>query len=392
MSPIPVKTKVYWAMTRSIVARIAKALADGNEDTPVPSPSGYALPDRKRLQGRIDGFLSGADPGRVPARLRRDIARVMGALYDDTSDRQRFGHFAPEAVIIADGSRPVFFFENDRLVARGAPDGPFVEAALAASGMLEQAALSVGRIETFDLPAPARIDVHYEGTCFLVAPDLVMTNRHVVERMVRNPFIPHGPWQLRNEYWVNFDGQLGGAGRRFRIDAVAWMPPDPIGNRTDFARLDMALLRIGAPQDILIAKPAPLAVTATRPARDQIAALVGFPGSARIYSGPEPPPAHFELERVLFDIFDNRFGYKRCASGRITAPVGQHPRDTRKWAVAHDLSTLGGNSGSPLLVLGGGEMPVASALHFHGEARRANYAHVFEQLGPQLAAHGIALT
>jgi hypothetical protein len=377
-------------MAKSIVKRTARALAEGNDETPFASPLGFSLPDRDKLQGRIDRFLADSDADRVPDWMRKDIERVLGAIYDGADIPGRLVYGSPEAVIIADGSRPVFFFENDRFVVKGAPDGPFVEAAVNAAAQLEQAALSVGRIETFDLPAPERIDVYYEGSCFLVRPDLVMTNRHVVQQMVRNPYSSSPPWRLRNEYWVNFDGQLNGPGRRFRIEAVEWMAPDPIGDDGDFARLDMALLRIGSPATAGLAKPVPLPITATNPGKDQKAALIGFPGSARVYMGGDPPPAGFELERVLFDVFDNRFGYKRCASGRISAPAGQHPRDTRKWAVAYDLSTLGGNSGSPVLLLGGGPSAV-SALHFFGVARKANYGHVFDQLGAELGAYGIAL-
>lgn len=378
-------------MSKATINRIARALANGNDDTPIESSLGTALPHRGALEGRIASFLEGAERDKVPERLRKDIERVLGAIYDGEDLRGRLIHGAPEAVIIADGSRPVFFFEDDAITIKGAPNGPFVDAVVAARALLERAALSVCRIETFDLPAPERIDVYYVGTGFLVSPDLVMTNRHVAQHMLENGYDAAGPWTLRDKYWVNFDGQLGGAGRRFKVDNVEWMGPAPIFDDGDFSGLDMALLRIGIPEHLALTKPAPLAITAARPNKEQKAALIGFPGSAEVYIGEDGPlPPGYELERVLFDLFDNRFGYKRCASGRISSPVGQHPRDTRKWTVAYDLSTLGGNSGSPLLLLGSGP-PVVSALHFFGEARKANCGHVFDQLGATLGAFGVPL-
>lgn len=378
-------------MPLDVMSRTAKALADGNDRTPVLSPAGFQLPLRTELERRIGSFFDDGDRVRVPSLLREDIERVLGVIYDDEGNRSVPMIGAAEAVVIADGSRPVFFFEGDRIIMKGAPNGPYVDAVLANSAGLERASRSVGRIETFDLPAPEQIDVFYEGTCFLVGPDLVMTNRHVVERMIYNPAATASPWQLRNDYCVNFDGQLGGVGRRFRVDSVAWMGPRMIGDGGDFTLLDMALLRLGGPFAGEPTMPDALSLTATKPAKEQTAALIGYPASARIYLGEGAPPPGYELERVLFETFDNRFGYKRCASGRISAAAGQNPRDSRKWAVAYDLSTLGGNSGSPLILIGADE-PQVSALHFYGESRRANYGHVLDQLGTILSAFGISLT
>ncbi len=373
------------------IVRLAKTLESGNSFLPFTSPTGAKLPLKAELEERIGSFWDGVEPGEVPDELRRDIERILGQLYDDDEDDDLMPFSgAAEAVIVADGSRPVFFFEGDGLTVKGQPNGPFVDALNRNKILLENASRSVGRIETFDLPAPPGIDTYYDGTCFLVAPDLVMTNRHVVEAMIHDAYQTQPPFRLRNTYCVNFDGQLGGAGRRFRVEDVAWMAPHHIGRGGDFAELDMALLRLGGPFVGNPIRPDPLAMTSKRPQKDETAAIIGFPASAQIYSGSGVPPPGHELEEVLIRIFDRRFGYKRCASGLISGAAGSNPFDSRKWAVAYDLSTLAGNSGSPLIVLDSTEAQV-SALHFYGEQRKANYGFVLDAMGQTLDQFGVSL-
>ena len=174
------------------------------------------------------------------------------------------------------------------------------------------------------------------------------------------------------------------------ITGVEYVGPAFIGQSDDFARLDMALLRLGAPLDAAFVQPQGLALTATPLAREDKVTVIGFPGSALIYDRTGVPPPGHELEQVLIDVFDRRFGYKRCAPGRVSGLPGTDPRDTKQWAVVHDASTLGGNSGSPVLTLKDGKAQV-SALHFYGEQRKANFAHVMERLADVLAGWSIAL-
>ncbi|HCT6914658.1 TPA: protease, partial [Pseudomonas aeruginosa] len=68
---------------------------------------------------------------------------------------------------------------------------------------------------------------------------------------------------------------------------------------------------------------------------------------------------------AMEDIFGNIYDVKRFAPGEV---VGL-PHDA--WYLTHDCSTLGGNSGSAVLSIDGGEVV---GLHFGGQFRKTNYA------------------
>lgn len=372
---------------------IAQTLESGNDDLSFLSPLGPSIPSEDELMRKMDSFFS--DQGGItglPSRYRNDLNWLFDRMYRgaDGPVRKKVVVGSAESVVVADGSRPVFFIENDALVPKGSPDGPFVDALIQRNNLLATASLSVGRLETEDFPAPENMDIYYSGTAFMVASDIIMTNRHVIETMVDQP-TSAGPFTMSAEYWVNFDGQYGGGTqRRFRVDEIIYAGPDYIGAGGDFALLDLALLRIGAPLDASAAKPSPIALTGRKLAKDTKIAALGFPGRPQVYSGDGIPPAGTELETVMRDVFDLRFGYKRCAVGRVSTPVPGSIRDTKMWILAHDAATLGGSSGSPILALDQDRLEV-SALHFFGQQRKANFAHVFDSLASSLTEFGIPL-
>src|SRR6267378_3877412 len=86
-----------------------------------------------------------------------------------------------ESIIVRSG-RPVFDVHNDSFANPGSDwiqletARPFVESAICA----------VGRVDLAGLPS-----VPYAGTAFLVAPDVLMTNRHVAEYFAAGPGCGH---------------------------------------------------------------------------------------------------------------------------------------------------------------------------------------------------------
>jgi hypothetical protein len=291
-------------------------------------------------------------------------------------------------VVVADGSRPVFFFEDGKLEP-GAGNGPFFDAIQRHAAPLEGAARAVGRIESDLRLSPSWTDKWYAGSGFLVAPDLLMTNRHVMQLLVNESSSATGPFSLNGPYWVNFAAELSGGSQRFSLEEVLWAGDAVIDTTVDLARLDMALIRLGAPEDGATLPP-PLPVSVGPAAQGEVIYVPGYPGRPGIAPGSEPG-ADTEIDIVLAQLFDRRFGGKRCASGEIDAIPGSWPDDGRQWTVKHDASTLGGNSGSPILSLSRGPAPVALALHFGGQSRLANYGHVFDQLRQRLAAAGATI-
>jgi hypothetical protein len=114
--------------------------------------------------------------------------------------------------------------------------------------------------------------------------------------------------------------------------------------------------------------------------------MVGYPVRP---SGIPPDQSGEELHLVdtLRRVFRMRYGFKRLALGLISHPLGQVPHDTVPWAIGHDATTLGGNSGSCVVALTDGAAVLG--LHFGGIFFDYNLAHVFAAL-PALRSAPVA--
>jgi S1-C subfamily serine protease len=166
---------------------------------------------------------------------------------------------------------------------------------------------SVGRIDRVDGNATDGL-----ATGFVVAPGILATNRHVLDALSANT-----QRLERNQAVVLFGQEFG-------------VVPDPLpvaitGVRAVHPKLDMCLLNIedgGRAAWPIDAKPLQKGLRL---------AAIGYP-----QDDPRSP--------VFRDvIFQNRYGVKRGAPGEVRGMAAN--------AVYHDCSTLGGNSGSPLVGL-----------------------------------------
>jgi S1-C subfamily serine protease len=171
------------------------------------------------------------------------------------------------------------------------------------------------------------------GTGFLVTKDLVLTNHHVVSAL------SHGADELDEGMAViRFYQEYEGPEPVSMCPIVKVVAVHPT--------LDMALLRVKSPGSrhcLRFAMNAPVAST--------LVATIGYP---------------FQDDRnPLFvnAIYQSRYGVKRGAVGEIMGGQGH--------LLSHDCSTLGGNSGSPLLALDTAEVV---GLHFTGEFMYRNEA------------------
>jgi endonuclease G len=151
------------------------------------------------------------------------------------------------------------------------------------------------------------------GTGFLVGEEVLLTNRHVLD------VLSFGAEALDEGQAVvgfyNEDG-LPNPGRPFPVVAVIAVHDT----------LDMALLRVRLPEPRPWLEPHP-----DVPDVGAEVAVIGYPWPDR--SNPLFAPA----------IFASKYGVKRAAVGEI---MGVRPQ-----RFFHDCSTLGGNSGSPVLDL-----------------------------------------
>jgi S1-C subfamily serine protease len=168
---------------------------------------------------------------------------------------------------------------------------------------------SIGRI---DAPQDATV-----GTGFLVAPDLVATNRHVLNALTAGTeALGEGMATIR------FGAEFKTTGDLPAVPLVETVGIHP-GS-------DLALLRLGGTQN-------------DRPALELAAdpMPVGHPVAVIGY------PCEDARNPVFVDaLFEKHYGVKRAAPGEV---VGRSLQ-----LLHHDCSTLGGNSGSPVLSMESG--------------------------------------
>jgi endonuclease I len=260
---------------------------------------------------------------------------------DEPLDDPEMG--ALEAIVLPRG-RPVIDVVDGGYPAPGAPWRHLDEAAHRAA--IEPAIRSIGRIEIPEHPA-----LPYAGTGFVVGDGLIMTNRHVAELFV----LGLGLRELRfrpglESVGVDFVREIRHPepSTFFRVERVLMVHP----------YWDMALLRVAG-----LAEPQrPLELEPLHPddlqAREVV--VIGYPA--------RDPRNDLALQDR---IFRRTYRVKRLQPGKARGA-----RRTRSFghdvdALAHDSSTLGGNSGSAVLDARSGRV---LGLHFGGAYLESNYA------------------
>ncbi|MFB7405765.1 trypsin-like serine peptidase [Streptomyces sp. NPDC056202] len=205
----------------------------------------------------------------------------------------------------------------------------------------------VGRVEVSGHP---RLD--WIGTAFLVGPRAVMTNRHVAVEFARSAD-GDGRWTFDHGMSARVDpaeelplaGEPPGVSVPYEITEIIGIHPD----------VDMALLRIEPSADGAL--PTPLAVAADAPASvpGRQVYVIGYPAWDGRRNEPE------SMRRIFMDVYN----VKRLQPGAATefTPGGL--------VLKHDCSTLGGNSGSPVLDLTDHRV---LGLHFGGRYGTGNFS------------------
>ena len=211
-----------------------------------------------------------------------------------------------------------------------------------AESHLVRAAQSVGRIE---------VEGHHLawlGTGWLVAPDVIVTNRHVASEFGRQRgsryVFRHGLDDRDMTASIDFIEEIDSRDSLvFRLEEIMHIE--------DEDGPDLAFLRVTPVAGQVLAPPIELAVKAAE--ADEMVAVIGY--SAREGRIPD--------QELVDKIFGQVYDKKRLAPGQIKR-VGPD-------AIHHDCSTLGGNSGSVVLSLQTGH---AVGLHFAGRFLAANFA------------------
>lgn len=247
-----------------------------------------------------------------------------------------------EAIIRREG-RPVYFIRNDRI--DGAEQGFWACRISEARANLEHAIPAVGSIR---LARHARRRA--AGTGWLVAPDVVVTNRHVAREFAQardGGFVldvdPFGQSAV-----VSMDFAVEHEAPRQRVFKIVGVLHIEEGG----SRPDVALLKLAARDEARQPAAEHIRLSDADPTEGTVVAVIGYAA----YDDRND-------EEVMASIFGGIYGVKRLHPGELLAPVGQ--------ALTHDCSTLGGNSGSVVLDFASGR---AVGLHYAGYYERENFA------------------
>ena len=253
---------------------------------------------------------------------------------------------ALEAIVRRVG-RPPLVVRNDAVELEELPDfAPGTDALIKG---VERSVLSVGRVEFVNH------SMAWGGTGWVIGEEnastrIVATNRHVAKVVAQRGFDGAGVFLrspttgLRYGAEIDFKEEVAsspGDARPVEVVAITYLADD--------ASPDVALLRIVG-DDL----PSPLPLADGEAEEEQLVAVIGYPA----YDSRNDAADQAKYFRDLYEV-------KRFAPGFVMQALGG-----RK-SLTHDCTSLGGNSGSPLISLHDGKVV---GLHFAGRYGVENHA------------------
>lgn len=253
------------------------------------------------------------------------------------------GLLSPKTIVLKTG-RPVLAIRDDLavLTIEEAESQVWRARLKDAQPRLTGAIRAIGRVELEGHP-----DYAWVGTGWLVAEDMIVTNRHVAQVFARRAgqgfsFRPGLDGRDVSAH-LDFLREAGSEKQRVR-------PVTQVLHIEDDNGPDLAFLKLASASG-----HAPIALVETAAQVGRQVAVVGYPArDSRI-------PDLDLMERLFGNVYD----VKRLAPGQVSGI------DPRGGELLHDCTTLGGNSGSAILALDDGR---AVGLHFAGRFLQANFA------------------
>ncbi|MBI3505162.1 MAG: trypsin-like peptidase domain-containing protein [Proteobacteria bacterium] len=208
-------------------------------------------------------------------------------------------------------------------------------------GAMEALIRGIGRLNLEGHPSLTAV-----GTAFVCGDRLLLTNRHVAEIFTDRGKLAFTPGVAPS---LDFKQEVGSAETKVvRIDKPVLI----------LEEWDAAILHVDALPDGV--SPLPLASGKPAKLEDAVATVIGYPA----YSDKD------DLGQQI-SIFRGTFNKKRLLPGRLKGLKEAVSFGRSVQALAHDCTTLGGNSGSALIDV---ESGMVAGLHFGGRPLVANYA------------------
>ena len=287
--------------------------------------------------------------GNLPLAFENNVsAKEVKAVVLDTNKALQLPQ--AEAVVVA-FMRPLLYIQNNKITLPESNE--LKERIIKYKPIIEKPLKSVGRIEL------RNHQLKNLGTGWLIANDMIVTNRHVAEifaqkvnakalgGVFKKNFIG-AAIEAKIDFKEEYQNLANASTNQFEIDIekVIFLADDNPKNP------DIAILKIKSGNNL----PDPIPFITDKLKVDQLIGVVGYP-----FQDPRGV-TDAEMEKR---IFNSVFGVKRYAPGQV---IGVKNND---WFFMHDASTLGGNSGSLVQDM---ESGCAIGLHFSGVLLEGNYA------------------
>jgi endonuclease G, mitochondrial len=348
----------------------AAARTEGLESTfatqPEPDLSADGIKDRmktakRHLRSYVEKYMNN-DPNLIA--LVDEVVKNGGDGLRMVADNNEALGNAPQAmeglevIVRTDGTRPSFLVKNGKIDKASSVIGSWDTLLTENEVKLREAFECVGRI---DVPGTS---VGFVGTGYLIHRDVIVTNRHVLQAAAFQ--LSNGTWQFANNAAIDFGHELQGQAsvNRRKLKQVIFFAPQTIIDPIDHNKLDLVLIELEPADDDDVPDKLPvLDLTNSWMLPSREVCTIGYPGAPR--PGTYPPT-------LIEQLFQTTFGHKRMAPGILMQPVS----NVANWTLAHDATTLGGNSGSMIMTFG----PQGSAVGLHYGGRltepRENWGHI----------------